>query len=156
MNSAELVVRQAVAEEVPALLRVERELTAVETRGGIQNEPAETSGLPKLVAAGECYVGTLDGALAGYAVMHDRFFHAGFVEILNVGPSFRRRGVGRSLLRHLVECCHSPKIWTSTNLSNTPMQTLLAREGFLMSGFIEGLDEGDPELVYSKATSAAP
>ena len=37
------------------------------------------------------------------------------------------------------------------------MQALLAREGFKMSGFIEGLDEGDPELIYMKLVpSKAP
>ena len=34
--------------------------------------------------------------------------------------------------------------------SNFPMQRLLATLGFDRSGFIENLDEGDPELVYFK------
>jgi hypothetical protein len=40
--------------------------------------------------------------------------------------------------------------FTSTNLSNIPMQSLLAKMGYLLSGVIHHLDEDDPELVYVK------
>ncbi len=42
------------------------------------------------------------------------------------------------------------KLFTSTNLSNLPMQALLAKLGYTLSGVIHNLDEGDPELVYFK------
>ncbi len=38
----------------------------------------------------------------------------------------------------------------STNLSNLPMQSLLAKLGYTLSGVIHHLDEDDPELVYVK------
>ena len=41
-------------------------------------------------------------------------------------------------------------IYISTNLSNLPMQSLLAKLGYRLSGVIHHLDEGDPELVYVK------
>ena len=72
------------------------------------------------------------------------------IDLVIVSHRFRRRGIGRSLVRHLAARCTSEKVWISTNLSNTPMQTLIAAEGFSMCGFIEGLDEGDPELIYSR------
>ena len=40
------------------------------------------------------------------------------------------------------------KLFTSTNLSNQPMQRLLARPGWRSVGIIYGLDEGDPELFF--------
>jgi len=40
------------------------------------------------------------------------------------------------------------KLFTSTNLSNQPMQRLLARLGWRSVGIVYGLDEGDPELFY--------
>jgi hypothetical protein len=40
------------------------------------------------------------------------------------------------------------KLWTSTNQSNQAMRLLLPRLGFIESGRIDNLDEGDPELVF--------
>jgi hypothetical protein len=39
-------------------------------------------------------------------------------------------------------------VFTSTNESNLPMQALLNSEGWVLSGKLVGLDDGDPELVY--------
>ncbi|WP_177330351.1 hypothetical protein [Pseudomonas sp. CCOS 191] len=36
----------------------------------------------------------------------------------------------------------------STNRSNEPMRRLLKRQGFVASGVVENLDQGDPERVY--------
>lgn len=33
------------------------------------------------------------------------------------------------------------------------MQALLAAEKFSIAGFVEGLDEGDPELIYSRSAA---
>jgi hypothetical protein len=46
--------------------------------------------------------------------------------------------------------CRTEKLFTSTNLSNLPMQSLLAKRGYKLSGVIDNLDPGDPELVYFK------
>lgn len=42
----------------------------------------------------------------------------------------------------------STTVFTSTNESNAPMQALPAAEGWELSGKLDGLDDGDPELVY--------
>ena len=54
-------------------------------------------------------------------------------------------------MNHLETVCQTEKIFTSTNLSNFPMQALLAKLGYKLSGVIHNLDEDDPELVYCKA-----
>ena len=46
----------------------------------------------------------------------------------------------------------SAKLFTSTNLSNQPMQRLLARLGWRSGGIVYGLDEGDPELFLLAPT----
>jgi hypothetical protein len=51
--------------------------------------------------------------------------------------------------------CTTPKVFTSTNQSNTPMQGLLGKCGFSPSGVIENLDEGDPELLFMRARVTA-
>ena len=48
----------------------------------------------------------------------------------------------------LAERCDTPKLFTSTNQSNQPMQQLLGALGYIPSGIIHNLDSGDPELVY--------
>ena len=58
-------------------------------------------------------------------------------------------------MRYLGTLCRSDRLWISTNLSNQPMQKLIAGEGFKMSGFIDDLDPGDPELIYHKAVTPA-
>lgn len=70
--------------------------------------------------------------------------------MLYVHPEHRRCGVGTALMRYLESVCQTAKLFTSTNLSNLPMQSLLARLGYELSGVIHNLDEGDPELVYVK------
>ncbi len=62
----------------------------------------------------------------------------------------RQRGVATTLMRHFESICRTPKLFTSTNLSNLPMQGLLGKLGYRLSGFIVDLDPGDAELVYVK------
>ena len=102
------------------------------------------------IAEGTCHVALSDGQLAGYGVLEYTFFETGFVAMLMVHPEWRRQGVGQGLMRHFEALCRTPKLFTSTNLSNLPMQRLLARLGYELSGVIHHLDEGDPELVYVK------
>ena len=53
-------------------------------------------------------------------------------------------------MNHLESVCRTGKIFTSTNLSNVLMQSLLSNLGYKLSGVIHNLDEDDPELVYCK------
>ncbi|MGB3024677.1 N-acetyltransferase family protein [Paradevosia shaoguanensis] len=120
-------------------------------------EPSAEVALRAWVEAGECHVAEEGGSIAAFAVLHNHFFHDPIIDLLIVGAPWRRKGIGSGMVRYLATVCRPPKLWTSTNLSNQPMQALLAREGFKMSGFIEGLDEGDPELIYMKLVpSEAP
>ncbi|WTY09539.1 GNAT family N-acetyltransferase [Streptomyces canus] len=84
----------------------------------------------------------------GYSVLEYTFFEQGFVTMLMVAPSARRRGVGAHLLAAVETACTTPKLFTSTNVSNHPMQQLLQRAGWRPVGLLHGLDEGDPELFH--------
>ncbi|MEU4466264.1 GNAT family N-acetyltransferase [Streptomyces sp. NPDC024017] len=84
----------------------------------------------------------------GYSVLEYSFFEQGFVTMLMVAPNARRRGVGAHLLTAVETVCTTAKLFTSTNVSNAPMQHLLRRGGWRPVGLLHGLDEGDPELFY--------
>lgn len=106
--------------------------------------------IARSVAAACCHVAVMDKKVVGYGVIESSFFGQGFISMLHVHPAYRRRGVGMVLMQYLQSLCSTPKLFTSTNLSNLPMQSLLARLGYVLSGVVHNLDEGDPELVYFK------
>lgn len=84
----------------------------------------------------------------GYCVLEHTFFEQGFVTMLMVSPTARRRGVGGQLLVAAEEACMTAKLFTSTNVSNQPMQRLLSHAGWRPVGLLHGLDDDDPELFY--------
>ena len=102
------------------------------------------------VADGSCYVAVIDQNAVGYGVLNYTFYHHGCIDMLYVADDHRRCGVGSALLEQLETLCKTPKLFTSTNLSNLPMQALLSRRGYLLSGVIHNLDARDPEVVYFK------
>ena len=114
------------------------------------SDPARVQFIHNQIKSGACYIAIIDANVVAYAVLNYKFYDNGWIEMLYVHPRFRRQGIGSALIRHLMNECRTPKLFTSTNQSNVPMQRLLATLGFDRSGFIENLDEGDPEWVYFK------
>ncbi len=102
------------------------------------------------VAAGQCTVARIEGGVAGFVVLDRSFFDQRFVSLLRVADEYRRQGIGTALMRHGESVCRGEKLFTSTNESNLPMQRLCERLGFRRSGYVENLDEGDPEIIYFK------
>jgi GNAT superfamily N-acetyltransferase len=78
-----------------------------------------------------------------------------FIELLAVLAEERRHGIGTLLLHHTVEMSSTDRVFTSTNQSNLPMIRLLEKAGWRFSGQLQGIDEGDPELVYFKDSSSS-
>jgi ribosomal protein S18 acetylase RimI-like enzyme len=107
--------------------------------------------LASRVDSGEVLVFERDARLVGFAVVTLRsFFGFDFVELLSVGENDRRSGVGSSLLDEAASQSSKNRIFISTNQSNGPMIRLLENAEWQFSGRLEGIDEGDPELVYFK------
>lgn len=102
------------------------------------------------VAAGNCFIIEAHHQVVGYAVLEYSFYEQGFISMLYIHPEYRRQGAGMMLMQHLESICQTPKLFTSTNLSNLPMQALLAKLGYKLSGVVHHLDEDDPELIYVK------
>ena len=97
----------------------------------------------KAIAARHCFAAVLDGRPVGYAVLEHTFYDYGFISELLVDAYHRRRGIGSSLMARLEAKCQTAKLFISTNLSNLPMQSLLTKRGYNLTGFIENLDPGD-------------
>ena len=114
------------------------------------SDPARVRFIHDQIKAGACYIAVIAANVVAYAVLNYKFYDNGWIEMLYIHPQFRRQGIGSALIRHLINECRTSKLFTSTNQSNCPMQRLLATLEFVRSGFIENLDEGDPELVYFK------
>lgn len=115
-----------------------------------QREEQRREFIRREVLSGNCFVAALDEKVIGYGVLNYTFFHVGNIDMLYIHADHRRSGAGAALLRHMESHCQTPKLFTSTNLSNLPMQSLLAKSGYVLSGVIHNLDEDDPEIVYFK------
>jgi N-acetylglutamate synthase-like GNAT family acetyltransferase len=118
-----------------------------------QRENERREFIRREVMSGNCFVAAINEAdekIIGYGVLNYTFHHVGCIDMLYIHCDHRRSGAGAALVRHMESLCQTPKLFTSTNLSNLPMQTLLAKSGYVLSGVIHNLDEGDPEIVYFK------
>lgn len=120
-----------------------------------QHDNGRAKAIERWVQDGTCYIARLSERILGYGVLHHQFFGFGFIDMLMVDASMRGTGVGRALVRHLETECKTDKLWSSTNQSNTIMQSLLISEGFERSGIIENLEVGDPELIFCKNMAAS-
>ncbi len=115
-----------------------------------EREPARRDYITRTLQAGHAFVAERDGRVVGYGVLTYSFYSCGMIELIYVALDCRREGVGRALVQYGESRCQTAKLFTSTNLFNKPMQMLLASSGYRLSGYIENLDPGDPELVYYK------
>ncbi|MEU9735972.1 GNAT family N-acetyltransferase [Streptomyces sp. NPDC048002] len=135
----------------------------IEVRAGRSADSAAITAVDPLAAAGDgaridsirrwLHQGALivaedSSGVLGYGVVEYTFFEQGFLSLVMVAPGARRRGIGARLLRAAEAACATPKLFTSTNVSNQPMQALLHALGWQPVGLVHGLDEGDPELFY--------
>ncbi|MEX1032764.1 MAG: GNAT family N-acetyltransferase [Cellvibrionaceae bacterium] len=104
--------------------------------------------IERVLESALCLVAEDGSGILGYGVLEYTFFENGFISMVYVSDSARRKGVGTSLMKELASRCETLKLFTSTNESNSGMQGLLEKLGYARSGTIENLDPGDPELVY--------
>ncbi|HVU14961.1 MAG TPA: GNAT family N-acetyltransferase [Phototrophicaceae bacterium] len=131
----------------------EDDLADVLTIDAAHKGSARSAYLEKAVRQRECYVAREGWEVLGFAVLAENFFDHYFIELLVVHPEQRRKGAATTLIRHLEKIVPDEKLFTSTNQSNAPMQAVLDKLGFVKSGWIDNLDDGDPEIIYFKRLS---
>ncbi|MEU1878068.1 GNAT family N-acetyltransferase [Streptosporangium sp. NPDC020072] len=113
-----------------------------------RDDRARVESITRWCRDGSALVAELGGTPVGYCVLEHTFFEQGFVGMLYVAEPARRTGIGTALLTAARAACATRKLFTSTNLSNHPMHSMLGRAGWLPIGMLHGLDEGDPEVFY--------
>ncbi|WP_415813899.1 GNAT family N-acetyltransferase [Mesobacillus thioparans] len=89
--------------------------------------------------------------VAAFSIYDTSFFECTFISLLIVSPAKRRKGYASQMLNELVRISPTKKVFSSTNRSNESMQKVFIANGFVESGIVENLDEGDPEIIYFKA-----
>jgi GNAT superfamily N-acetyltransferase len=142
-------IRRAVGGDVEGVLRLDQL--------AVRGDRGRAGFLRRSVDLGECLVYLGQGSVAGFAVVRPAyFFGRDFVDLLLVDPGRRRSGIGRALLGAALAAAGTGQVFTSTNTSNQPMRSLLRAEGWSFSGDLDGLDEGDPELVFYNFRASGP
>jgi len=91
--------------------------------------------------------------ITGFLISTEDFFGYDFISLVIVKPSARRKGIASALINAYVKTSKTLKVFSSTNQSNTSMQHVFQALGFVKSGVINNLDDGDPEIIYVKIAS---
>jgi GNAT superfamily N-acetyltransferase len=134
-------IRPAFADDLPRLAAADPRLAADERH---------RRHIGELLDSGMSWAAARDGALIGFAVVTRHFYGFPFVDLLFVAEANRREGIGAALMDRCERAHDADRIFTSTNESNRPMRRLLAKADWQVTGLIENLDPGDPELVFVK------
>src|SRR5215475_9671779 len=133
-------IRDATPEDAPQVVAMD--IVAAE------GDSERWASIERWVAGGSMRVAVAADEIVGYCVTERAFFGHWSVVMLMVAEGTRRQGIGAELVLDAQRQRGEAKLFTSTNLSNQPMQRLLARLGWRSVGIVYGLDEGDPELFY--------
>jgi ribosomal protein S18 acetylase RimI-like enzyme len=103
------------------------------------------------IKQGRCILVKENNDVAGFSIYDTNFFECTFISLIIVPPAKRRKGYASHMLNHLVRTSLTDKIFSSTNRSNQSMRKVFEANGFVESGIVENLDEGDPEIIYFKS-----
>jgi ribosomal protein S18 acetylase RimI-like enzyme len=123
------------------------EVAAIDTVAA-SGDNERRAAIKRWAADGSMRIAVVADEIVGCCVTERAFFGQWFVVMLMVAEGARGQGIGAELLLDAQRQRETAKLFTSTNLSNQPMQRLLARLGWRSVGIVYGLDEGDPELFY--------
>ncbi|MED1862225.1 GNAT family N-acetyltransferase [Fictibacillus nanhaiensis] len=97
-----------------------------------------------------CFIMYQEEKIAAFLIYHTHFFDCCFISLIMVDPEHQRKGLASSLLTHMTEVSPTTKLFSSTNESNESMKKVFLKNQFKKSGFVDNLDEGDPEIIYFK------
>ncbi len=116
-------------------------------------DASRTEEIQQAIEEKRCLLYQSTDNIAGFLLFTNDFFGYSFISLVIVKPSERRKGVASALMKAYMQMAKTSKVFSSTNQSNKRMQQLFHNLGFVKSGVIDNLDEGDPEIIYMKQAS---
>lgn len=108
--------------------------------------------IKKAIEEDRCIAIKNEFTFVGFLIFDTHFFDCSFISLIIIKPNERRKGYATSLIEYFISISPTKKIFSSTNQSNKRMQEVFKSNGFIQSGFVENLDEGDTEIIYFKST----
>ncbi|WP_273852144.1 GNAT family N-acetyltransferase [Guptibacillus spartinae] len=118
----------------------------------ITGNPNRRNFIKNTIESRRCIIVQESKNIVGCLTYDTNFFDCTFISLIIVSPSKRRKGYASLLLEYMINHSPTSKVFSSTNRSNVRMQKVFESNGFIQSGKIENLDEGDPELIFFKPT----
>lgn len=91
-----------------------------------------------------------DGQVVGVLAYRTDWFQCTMVSLVCVREDFRRRGVARALYQAVEGMSPSPRLYSSTEETNTVLIRMHRALGFAPSGHIDNLPQGYRELLFYK------
>lgn len=141
--------RQMTSADIDAVFAIEQAVQAYPwTRGNFS---------ASLAGGHLCFVEEAEGEMCGYVILMPA---AGEAELLNIGvaAAHQRKGLGRKLLREMLELAHAKKmrrIFLEVRLSNTAAAALYRSAGFaeigVRRGYYQNLNGSEDALVMAWA-----
>ena len=108
--------------------------------------------IKKAIEEDRCIAIKNESTFVGFLIFNTHFFDCSFISLIIIKPIERRKGFATSLIEYFTSISPTKNIFSSTNQSNKRMQEVFKANGFIQSGFVENLDDGDPEIIYYKST----
>jgi GNAT superfamily N-acetyltransferase len=118
------------------------------------HEVADAARLEQLIDSDNFFIALFEDQIVGLVARDQSFFDQDFIPKLFVLESFRKHGIGQALMNAMARACRTEKIFSSTNLSNTPMLKLFRKLDWTYAGTIDHIDAGDPEVFFVKYRQA--
>ncbi|MFF3100133.1 GNAT family N-acetyltransferase [Viridibacillus arvi] len=138
MNS----VKTAKVEDIEAIVKLDSEILGNMSR---------RKQIEKIVGEGNCLILKEEESVRAFLLFDTNFFECSFISLIIVSKLARRKGYATALINYFESTAPTKKIFSSTNQSNIKMQKVFESQGFVRSGFVENLDDGDPEIIYFKS-----
>ncbi|MFD1739804.1 GNAT family N-acetyltransferase [Bacillus salitolerans] len=129
----------ALLNDLEKVVEIDKEVIGNDSRKGY---------IKKAMEEKRCIVVKERNSITGFLTYNTHFFESSFISLIIVNPLERRKGYATSLLTYFIENAPTFKIFSSTNQSNQTMKEVFKQNGFVQSGYVDNLDEGDPEIIY--------
>lgn len=88
--------------------------------------------------------------VVGFLAYRTDWFQCTFVSLVSVTKDVRRQGVARALYRRVEDMSPSPRLFSSTEETNSVSIQMHSALGFAPSGHIDNLPQGYRELLFYK------